>query len=441
MLSTTVDIKSPTLAGFVESCTPITLAKHRPVAIEDLILSYTVFKDRLIKMEAEPQTDKKLFEEVRLLVHGCLLNSKIMSDLPSGLGHLYKSGIFSATHWQDLKQKTLNDDIDDLDLGFKAVDKLISDCERKRVAAAAARKRNQEKLRSRIRSLETKRVGTAEGFFSFRDLQSVGSMPDDEDPNSSNPQQQATLTQLNHYFRCEYNQLRRARQDSQASTALQAFGSRLKTHMSMWNIGISAIRGMTKDRLPKDIDQVISLLCVASAMQRTTTDASVFGNRDLFLEDLDKWRALAIPSEQTELFDEIVLQMWGKSPNMTSTKENFSTDFEHLTLLISGLIAQTVHGSSSTVGGISDLSEAMLDAKNQTPFLYEVIGPQPLGGNSSFHSPGPSRPKPYVDTQIPLVEAVRLNCNPILVLLMAGAVVTIIVYCLLGKSDHLFNNC
>lgn len=430
-----VEFMSSTLAKFVKSYVPKTSARYPYVNIRDLMLSYTTFKERLNKMETEPHTNPRLLGGLRILVHGCLLNREIMSGL--NLIHLYERGVFSAVHWQDLKQKALNDDIDYLDQGFKAVDELISRCER----AAAARKGNQEKLRSRIRSLEAKRVGSTQGFFSFGDLQGAGNMPDDEGPNSSSPQQQATFTQLNHYFRREYNQLRKARQDSQASTALRAFGSRLKTHMSMWNIGISAIRGMTKDRLPQDIDQVISLLCVASAMQRITIDASSFGNRDRFLEDLDRWRALVIPREQIELFDEIVLQMWGKSPSMTSTTKSFSTDFEHLTLLLSGLIAQTVHGSSSTDGGISDLSEAMLDAKNQTAFLYEDTGPRPLGGHNSFHSPGPGRPEPYVDTQIPLVEAVQLNCNPILVLLMAGAVFAVIVYCLLGKSDRLFNNC
>ena len=103
--------------------------------------------------------------------------------------------------------------------------------------------------------------------------------------------------------------------------------------MFTWNMGISAIRGMTKDRLPDNIDQVISLLSVASAMQTATMRTSNPASRDDFLEDLDRWRSLAIQSEQRDLYDKIVFEMWGKYPSLKFADEptsDFSTDFKHL---------------------------------------------------------------------------------------------------------------
>jgi hypothetical protein len=103
------------------------------------------------------------------------------------------------------------------------------------------------------------------------------------------------------------------------SQEFKDFGARLDSHRSLWRSGMTGVRRLIKKRTPKDLQQVVGILCVASAMHESIPSEESFGSYDLFVEDLNRWRQLAILPHQQELFDEITSAIWGKRESPTKT--------------------------------------------------------------------------------------------------------------------------
>lgn len=105
-----------------------------------------------------------------------------------------------------------------------------------------------------------------------------------------------------------------------ASLDYHNFGSKLQDYRTLWKLGISAMRRLRKDRPPSDFRQVVSLLLVASAMRKTCS-IEEFGDYDAFLQDLPRWRNIAVEESRRGLFDEIVLEVWGQDKSLLSMNE------------------------------------------------------------------------------------------------------------------------
>jgi hypothetical protein len=101
------------------------------------------------------------------------------------------------------------------------------------------------------------------------------------------------------------------------SQEFKDFGASFDNHRFMWRKGMTAIRRLMKNRSPKSFQQVIGLLCVASAMRESFSSHETFGSYDLFIEDLDRWKHFAVLPHQQQLFDEIALSIWGKRESST----------------------------------------------------------------------------------------------------------------------------
>ena len=116
-----------------------------------------------------------------------------------------------------------------------------------------------------------------------------------------------------------YNVFQAGSQRNNISQKFKDFRTSLDSHRSMWRNGMAGVRRLVKNRSPKDLQQVIGILCVASAMRESMPSDESFGSYDLFVEDLDRWRQLAVHPHHQELFDEIASAIWGKRESLTRT--------------------------------------------------------------------------------------------------------------------------
>ncbi len=127
----------------------------------------------------------------------------------------------------------------------------------------------------------------------------------------------------------------------------RAIGAFFQDYRTMWKEGMSALRRLHKKRRPKDFNQVLSLLVIASAMRKTSISKDEFGSEDLFLDDLDRWRCLAIDEHEQALFDEIARVVWGKTTVIDNLRnaQDFEQELEHLNRLMQELMSD-IGGSS-----------------------------------------------------------------------------------------------
>jgi ankyrin repeat protein len=78
-----------------------------------LLENYAALKSLLCKIEAIGDDFHGSINEVRLFVRDFLLDNSIWSSF--GMGHLYKLGILSASHWQDVQSWTAARNLDDIE--------------------------------------------------------------------------------------------------------------------------------------------------------------------------------------------------------------------------------------------------------------------------------------------------------------------------------------
>lgn len=118
---------------------------------------------------------------------------------------------------------------------------------------------------------------------------------------------------VRHNFKEKHTLFLRASETS-SSQSFQNIGVRLGSWIVMWRKGISAIRWLVRDRLPKSIDNVISIIVLAWAIQKLETYDS---KEQSFLNDLNRWKRLAVRPKEVGLYNEIIVALWPKGKKMS----------------------------------------------------------------------------------------------------------------------------
>ena len=148
-------------------------------------------------------------------------------------------------------------------------------------------------------------------------------------PRSLKPPKVETKRQtLQRHFHETHKIFKTGSQSTSVSQEFKELATEMDSHKRMWRTGMAGLRRLIKNRSPQNLQQVIGILCVASAMRKSIQSEDTLGNYDLFLEDLDRWRKLAIIPQQRMLFDEIAFAIWGKRQNSTGTPDTLDVQEE-----------------------------------------------------------------------------------------------------------------
>ena len=144
---------------------------------------------------------------------------------------------------------------------------------------------------------------------------------------------------------CDVGVFFEASQYESASDEFKNLGWRLREYRQVWRLGLAGFRRLRRRRLGKSLDQTMSIILVANAMRKETSDE--FGKLDLFLDDLDRWREHAVMPEDLPLFDEAMFSFLGKERPIENNVEpsNPSTEVEALDLVITDMISATLEGA------------------------------------------------------------------------------------------------
>jgi hypothetical protein len=232
----------------------------------------------------------------------------------------------------------------------------------------------------------------------------------------------ATMMQvLRENLRIEHNSFLAASLDTKASVGFQNLGIQLQDYRTLWKMGISAVRRLRKDRVPSDFRQVISLLLVASAMRKTCS-IEEFGDYDAFLLDLRRWRYLAVEESRRDVFDELVLCLWGQKMHpIDGDIDDFGKDINFLRAFTREF-AKTTEVSSTT-------DDAVFHEKS----TVEQDGVSPASSGASEHHQPETLSSKKDPVPIPETQKKDISCT-VAVYLRIGAIFVFFVGCLLGMS-------
>jgi hypothetical protein len=157
-----------------------------------------------------------------------------------------------------------------------------------------------------------------------------------------------------------YKVFQNANQNRGVSQEFKDFRASFDNHRSMWRKGMTGIRRLIKNRSPKSFQQVIGLLCVASAMRESLSSHETFGSYDLFIEDLDRWKHFAVLPNQQKLFDQIALSVWGKRESLTripNLLEDQQEDRNRLFESMQKLVERFTEDSTSPLNLLDNVDE------------------------------------------------------------------------------------
>ena len=258
----------------------------------------------------------------------------------------------------------------------------------------------------------------------------------------------SVFRRLRRLFKEEHAQFYNSSQNSSAGPAFQDVGNHLKEYKPMWKLGVKAIRQLGKNRPPRNLREVLSLIAIASAMRKTINNPAQFGDYDVFLDDFDIWRVLAVNPNQIDLYDEIVFNVWGKA-RIIETPEpiyDLPAELKHLTSLISCLVSETLQAASLRPESHEDMDvNPSLEISSQVgenPHMeYDHTGPHiatqpPISSSSSSHvsadptlDPQRDPPKlPSEETLLTTADTGSISNSWVAILLMAGAIFGVIIH-------------
>ena len=206
----------------------------------------------------------------------------------------------------------------------------------------------------------------------------------------------------------------------------QQVGKELENYEHVWERGIGTLRRLITNQAPKSIEEVIRLILVASAMRMTVTGEDLFGDRDVFLADLDRWRSIMDLEEHQSLFDEIVLAIWGKvmTSELSLDEEDLQGDVAYLGSLLRSLVRQTLDQSYLK----KDSNFFQQPSRQRNSSILEQ--PAEIEMQSSISMSIPREDSNHT----PMHEAANSDYSSQVIMLMAGASFAGIVLCLLSNG-------
>ncbi|KAH8665268.1 hypothetical protein BGZ60DRAFT_65910 [Tricladium varicosporioides] len=208
----------------------------------------------------------------------------------------------------------------------------------------------------------------------------------------------------------------------------QQMGKELGNYEHVWERGIDTIRGLTTNQAPKSIEGVISLLLVTSAMRMTVAGEDAFGDRNVFLADLGRWRSIIDLEAHQSLFDEIVLALWEKvmTDELFPNYEDFQGEIAYLGTFLRSLARQTLDLSLLR----TDSNSIKQPPGNTNSFILE----QPAVTGTQLSTPTNIPPK--VPKFAPLHEVANCHFSSLVIMLMCGAIFARIIQCLLSLREQ-----
>lgn len=290
---------------------------------------------------------------------------------------------------------------------------------------------------------------------------------------------------LHEKFGKQHFQLRLA--TTQSLTSFQNLSETLRDHRKAWAYGIKTLRRLCNGEAPHSLAHTISFLCLSKAISETldTNGACKYGNQ--FFQDLDRWQIL-FASNVTSLdaYKEAVQLMWGIELPQKVDHSDKACQLETLIYfqnLASTLASQTRElftcSRDPSGTGLEPSQECWRRRISQHPLnsetTYKFSGAQNSGGTSTQvfmvkdpkppdpQPPGPQPPDPQhsdpqppnprlPDPQPPNPEPQQKESNlrkqvnsdtssarmdPIVALLMAGAIFAIVLLFLKCLSSNL----
>jgi hypothetical protein len=192
-----------------------------------------------------------------------------------------------------------------------------------------------------------------------------------------------------------------------------------------WNKGIATIRRFLQGRRPGTLEQICRLLQVAYAMG--SQDPTNPNFRASFANDLDRWRTI-VPEHSLLYFDAIVEAVWKKT--FDKVQSNGAMDYGadenllHLQQLLSGLI------SRNPVAEISKDDEQQADPVRTDEQMFNA-GLSARFYEAQYVLDGLEDPRAY--SHVRKLPFCWEPAEPVIVLMMAGAIFGFIFSFLLGE--------
>ncbi|KAH0553447.1 hypothetical protein GP486_006483, partial [Trichoglossum hirsutum] len=230
-----------------------------------------------------------------------------------------------------------------------------------------------------------------------------------------------------------------------ALTSFRDLAKGFRGHREAWARGIKTLRNLCNGRLPRNLDDAIAFLCISKAISKTLDANGACDYTNQFLSDLDRWQVLFSP-DATALgaYREAVRMMWGivlDKDVLCSVQASKLETLTYFQALASTLVRQTsrlLNIRSTSDKGLESSQRRWRLRRNQNPPDLETSYGLPDSSLSGQCLPpsGATNSKPPDPVTPPKGTSLRRDINrdnssakmnPIVVLLMAGAIFAIVL--------------